>query len=611
MAVYREGAFPFNWFSSSTPVFDTATPLGKGSSAPQVTAAVAQDSHTVRVAFSEEMLHVNPANTDDSLNPTNYIFTSGTGAPVSASSVALFQASPTIVDITLGSEMTNGATYNVQVQRVKNLRGQPIDPDYDNQDFTGIGIAPRVLSASAPSSVTIRVVFNEAMLNTAQLRDPSRYSFSGPTAIAASTVTIINSTTVEVGITGEMRTGGAYDVIVGPPYTGIEDAGWNELDPAHHTASFTGVGIAPQLSNVIGVDPTTLDVDFSENVQQTAAETPGNYAITVIGGPGTVAVITATKITATRVRLVTATQGIGVHYLMTVTNVPDLAGNPIDPLHNTDDFYGVGMTPPSVIVHPAHGTVDMPVRNLISVHMYDSSLGLAGINQSKCWVRVRYQLDDGTNVDLYAVENGAIANGFVGSISGDPLSADGVTFSFKPERNWPDLKPISLWAYAEDMEGAGATASPSPTIITTAVSECFEDTEQDALPIETTLMSRMAPPNIDQLRRLLLGVCSKSSDQRIQARTLLYLATLTELKTLVASGFNYDWVNVKLCDRTPILTIHALLRRHHKVFAAAIQELAVTKEARELLDKNRQSNSSIYVVNSAAVVVVLAALLGA
>ncbi len=84
-----------------------------------------------------------------------------------------------------------------------------------------------------------------------------------------------------------------------------------------------------------------IRVKFSKNVDETTAQTPGNY--TVIDGRTVYTVLTATLDTgdASVVRLTTNPSALpaGESFEVTVSNVEDLEGRPVDPDHDNWCFY--------------------------------------------------------------------------------------------------------------------------------------------------------------------------------------------------------------------------------------------------------------------------------
>jgi len=107
-------------------------PLGPSTVGPQVVSAVAVDSTTTRLTYNKEVQHSNPGNINDSLNPANYAFSGG----LSAVSVSVNQANPTVVDIIVTPAMEN-INYTVVVSNVEDLAGNLVDPLYNSATYLG------------------------------------------------------------------------------------------------------------------------------------------------------------------------------------------------------------------------------------------------------------------------------------------------------------------------------------------------------------------------------------------------------------------------------------------------------------------------------------------
>lgn len=102
-------------------------------------------------------------------------------------------------------------------------------------------IAPTVQSATAPTSTTVRVTFNESMLNNTALRTASNYTFSGGgAALTASAVTVVSGTVVDLTV-NQMTKNSSYTVTVS---TNVSDLSGNALSSGARTASFTGAATA-------------------------------------------------------------------------------------------------------------------------------------------------------------------------------------------------------------------------------------------------------------------------------------------------------------------------------------------------------------------------------
>ena len=608
-----DGAFPFYRWGTPSLWHDGAFPVGAGQAMPRVVSAVALDSTHVRVNYDSNMKHASPSNPDDSLNPSNYAFSVVGGVSISPSSVSLHQASPTQVDVLLANEMTNGAAYGVTVSNVLSAGGSALDPAYAAASFTGVGVQPQVSSAAAIDSHTVEVVFNEAMSNTVNLRAATSYHIAGPTTLTPSAVSVVDTTHVRVSVTEEMRNSGAYTITVGyPPPTGIYDQAENLLDPLNNDAAFTGIGLGPAvISPAVPKSVTEVWVTFSEAVEEVSAEDITHYAIASSTPPSTLSVLVAEKINPTTVKLTTGAQTSGRAYVITVsTDVTDIAGNPVQAGACTANFTGLGNSPPNFEFNPVDGTLKVPVRDYLRVRVYDDTVDFTAIVRSTVWITVNYMVGGVVQPPIYAVKYGVIQPGFIGRTEGDEAAPGGITFIVRPTEHWPEKTPVTVTAYAEDAE---FSANSENSDFTTDVYVCFEDD----MPAFSALELKLSRPflathaNADKLRRLLFEACSYSTKAQVRSRTMMFLSSMTDMRTMLAGGrFTFAWVDdIKLCDRKPITEVYRALRQYLNVAKAAVLETpGVSTEGKKLLTKYLASNSMVYVVNAVALTVVLTAL---
>lgn len=304
-----------------------------------ILSASAVNSTTLAIEFGGDIL-----NSGAVLNPVNYTITGPTTPSVSL----VTYIDPNNVTLTI-EEMRNLGSYMVTVSNVLSNRGTALTVDATS--FTGIGIAPRVSSATSTNASTVRVVFNEPMSDTG-LTTNGNYAFTCPVGatITVGGVAKINSTTVDITTVGEMRTGtNNYTVTV----SNVTDSAGNVIDPLYDNDTFNGIGVAPQVSGAAYVAIRTCTVTFNENMDTTSAETPGNYAVS---GPTSPNVSTAVLAGAV-VTLTFDADMIDGDYTITVSNVTDVAGNVIDPAHD-DGTYTATVAIPLILFGGDDGTYD-------------------------------------------------------------------------------------------------------------------------------------------------------------------------------------------------------------------------------------------------------------
>ena len=94
--------------------------------------------------------------------------------------------------------------------------------------------------------------------------------------------------------------------------------------PTSYTWPVVAESVPPTLLLARAVDARTVDVIFSEPVVVSEALVPTNYVIT--GGAG-LTVSAVQQISVDTFRLTTSKQVVGQSYLVTASNIHDLAGN--------------------------------------------------------------------------------------------------------------------------------------------------------------------------------------------------------------------------------------------------------------------------------------------
>lgn len=574
---------------------------------PKVTSALATSDYTVQVTFDQKMKATNPTNANDVLNHSNYNFTSLIGVariPSTAIPITLVQASPTIVEMTLDGEMTNGVNYDVEVSNVENTVGMEVDTDFDTASFTGSGTRPELDSAVAVDAYHVDLDFNEAMKNDANLVDTSHYVIAapGPNPNPAS-VTVLSPTRVRLELPWDLLDGNAC-IIHGN--SAIDDIANNSLVPAIG-ATFTAIGIAPELDVAGAVDPITVELTFSETVEQVSAETVGNYAVTAPGG-GALTVHNAVKVTDTQVRLTVDAQSSGILYTVEATGVTDIGTNPCVAPNNTATFTGVGISPPFIECYPSDGDDDVPIRTMVRVDIKDDPENFSGIAEATVWIRVTYVNVYGSTVTEYAVNGGTLQTDFFEvTKEGSGTATDGLIYRFRPKTGkWPEVKMLTVEVYAEDTY----TASNAQTFqFETAGASCFEDAIPDSMTdIETMLVTAIASStlsHLEELRKFMLEKISTKGDAHVRTRTLLHLAGMTDLRATLAGVIDLALTESRMCDRNPTMTIYNAVLRKRLLILAALREIGVSDQLADLLRKYIDSKSPVYVVNAAALVVVL------
>lgn len=572
---------------------------------PQLAGAVATAYNKVRVYYNQEMRKTDPGGANDSLNPANYAFTGG----LTAVSVALVIPGPTVVEVTVDKEMLQGGAYEVEVSNVQNMYASVIDPLFDTASFNGIGIAPEVSSATAQDEFTVRVVFNEDMKNNMALTTPTNYSFTG--GLVAGSVSRINATTVDVTV-NEMKQGQAYTVTV----SNVEDIAGNTIaGPPLNQAGFSGIGVAPQLlSAAIPVtgEPKSVYVDYTEAVQVTAATNPANYSVFPTIGSGTV---TVTQITATRYKVTLWFFPLAATlYTITVTNVPDLAGNPIDPAHDTASWTAVVPSPPFLDFHPGDEVSNIAPRDYLRVQAIDVVPTPSGIDVSTWDIWLEGTLPDGSTFAADVMRNGVTQPGYEVLFLGDADDyTDGIYARFRPTTGyWPEEATLVIYSQVSDND---ATSSSDQWTCYIGEFSCFENLLPLPDALDTKLVTGFSAqfPATDQLRGVLMRAATQSVSLQVQARTVLWLSAQTDLRTILARVFDLELVqDIRLCELESIIDIYQTILRNARTVMLAKNEMTrlVGRRTLEPVLQYLTSASPLHVVSAACALVVFAATAG-
>lgn len=289
------------------------------------------------------------------------------------------------------SKLLDGQQYTLRYSNLMDLSGNSIS---GSEKFIASASVPRVLSAMANNATSIRVIFDMSMSDIG-LTTNGNYTFTCPAGaiITVGSIVKINSTTVDIVISGEMRTGADnYTITV----SNVIDSAGNGINPMHNSAQFNGVGIAPQLSAATQSGSTHINLTFDESMTTAPVEDPANYAIT---GDDTPAVTSAAQTAADTARLTVPFVSSG-NYTVTASNLTDIVGNTIDPAHNSINF---SVTLGPFDSHPTLSTDILAYWKLDSnandsVGARNGTLENAPLNVA-CKINNGYQFD-GTNQDI-------------------------------------------------------------------------------------------------------------------------------------------------------------------------------------------------------------------
>jgi hypothetical protein len=277
---------------------------------PAVNSVKLLDPSTVEIKFSEA---VTPASAQ---NLANYVIDNGIVV-----SNATLQADSLTVKLATSAHAT-GKTYKIIIQKiadralVPNVMSQAVSFNYfiPAVDRT----PPAVTSFRAVDQQNLEIVFDEA-LSLATAQNTANFTIT-PAVTVQNAKLQADNRTVTLS-TAPHTTGVNYTLTI----RGIADrapAPNVMAQAASYNYSFKSTDtVPPAVSNVRFINPTTVEVLFSEPVAGVSAQTEGNYLI----NKGIV-VNNATLLADTRaVTLTTSTHTAGETYTLTVRNVADRA----------------------------------------------------------------------------------------------------------------------------------------------------------------------------------------------------------------------------------------------------------------------------------------------
>jgi phage tail-like protein len=105
---------------------------------PRVVGAQARARRRVRLSFDVAVRQADAADPQDALHPANYTLARTSAPAVDAVVVAVEPIAPGAVELVTDVELTGGALYRVQVERVVDTAGNPIGPPADSATFAGL-----------------------------------------------------------------------------------------------------------------------------------------------------------------------------------------------------------------------------------------------------------------------------------------------------------------------------------------------------------------------------------------------------------------------------------------------------------------------------------------
>lgn len=203
--------------------------------------------------------------------------------------------------------------------------------------------------------------------------------------------------------------------------------------------------------------------------------------------------------------------------------------------------------------------------------------------------------------DKFAYDDGAFLPNYEGTVVAEGLTK--LTFRFIPLSYWQSNTKYTIEVVWQN----GVAGKYTETWDFTTGTYCFEDDLPTPSTMDQAIMTGFVSSQCERLRQALMLVCTDSAEQLVQARTIIWLSSMTELRTILAGTLDFDLVeDLHLCDRRGVVPVLASLRTYLTLAKKAVDELKLKKEAKALLRDYLESRSPIYVVNAVAAIVVLA-----
>ncbi len=170
----------------------------------------------------------------------------------------------------------------------------------------------------------LNLVFSTNIVLGAFAATPANWSIANIGGGYPMTITgvSVSGPTVTLDVT-EGTGGDLYELFI--PLTGINDTMANPY-PGPFTQNFYAVAAGPVIQLAFAEDGITVRCIFNVPVVMSEAAIVANYVIT---GSGGLSVLAVTVETANSVLLTTSIQTPSASYLLTVSNIHDIYGNPI------------------------------------------------------------------------------------------------------------------------------------------------------------------------------------------------------------------------------------------------------------------------------------------
>jgi len=239
------------------------------------------------------------------------------------------------------SSITDNQTVSVIVTNVEDLAGNQVDAAYDDAQFTIDNSGAYVSNLFYVDATHIKVVFNE-IINAMTAQNIENYTLNGTFGMIGHPIQAVlgGVGSTEVTLTVDDMSSITDNQTVSVTVTNVEDLAGNQVDAAHNSAQFKIDNVGAYVSYISYVDTTHIKIVFNEALDVATAQDVDNYTLgnTLIGNPNN-AVLGGTnsnEVILTINAITTVSDGETI--LVTVANVEDLAGNSVDPSHNSAQY---------------------------------------------------------------------------------------------------------------------------------------------------------------------------------------------------------------------------------------------------------------------------------
>ena len=167
--------------------------------------------------------------------------------------------------------------------------------------------------------------------------------------------------------------------------------------------SLTGADTTPPtVTNVTLVSNTSIEVTFSESVTLASAENAANYTISGSATINSISYNDASK----KVTLITSTLKDGVGYIITVSNVSDLAANLMSAAFTSSVLILNNTTPPLIITEIMYNALNIPEADALEfIEIYNNSANVVQAGGLR--------IKDANNFNFTLPQTAIPANGFL------------------------------------------------------------------------------------------------------------------------------------------------------------------------------------------------------